>query len=155
MTDDMAERICKLVEVGNRLDTAAAACGIVRETLHKWMRAGAREPDSKEGKFAARLDEARARSEARAVANIRRAAAKDWRAEAWFLERRHASKWQARDPDHDKLEKLVADLERQVRELTTGHGTHVGSTQADRSATSNDQSDPSSEDDTSLGDGED
>lgn len=101
LTPDRIEAVCKSLRLGNRLDTSAAACGVARSTFFEWLRKGRRDRDaqvqSEEAAFVERVDEAQAQAEQRAVARVRRAGREDWRAEAFWLERRHPESWGQKD----------------------------------------------------------
>ena len=99
-------RIIDLVRAGNFPDTAAAAVGIERTTVWKWMKEGAalRRLVENDGyiprgheidlvSFSNEIERASAESEARDVMLIGKAAEKDWKAAAHRLERRHRSRW--------------------------------------------------------------
>jgi len=85
------------VRAGNYLETASAFAGVSPSTLRDWVRRGVR--DTEEGKqtvradFSAALEKAQADAEAGGVARIGAAAAKQWQAAAWLLERKHHEKW--------------------------------------------------------------
>ena len=96
-TEDVADRIVDLLRAGNYIETAVAAAGVARATFYDWLDRGRREGTAKDDepfrKFRERVDHARAEGEARAVTAIMAAAAKDWRAAAWFLERQYPDRW--------------------------------------------------------------
>jgi hypothetical protein len=84
----VTERIYGLIRAGNTLDVAAAAAGVHRATLHRWMKHGREQQHGLYPKFLAEVEKAKAEAEARDVALIAKAATADWRAAAWRLERR-------------------------------------------------------------------
>jgi transposase-like protein len=84
----VTERIYGLIRAGNTLEVAAAAAGIHRGTLHRWMKQGREQQHGLYPKFLAEVEKAKAEAEARDVALIAKAATADWRAAAWRLERR-------------------------------------------------------------------
>lgn len=99
-------RIAEYVEAGNYLSDAAAACGVDRTTVTRWMALGgaiAEElgpeadpieiPAERRIFFVFRVAVERAREAAR-VHRIRRIAKDpDWRAQAWILERTHPAEF--------------------------------------------------------------
>jgi hypothetical protein len=115
-----AEKIVAYVKAGNYLETAAAAAGVGRDQMRRWLHDGARKPASPEGQFAAAVEQARAEAEVRSVALIEshgRPATRtrekfdakgqtverttetdrgDWRPLAWRLERMNPAKFAAR-----------------------------------------------------------
>jgi transposase len=96
-TRELGKQLCKLVEAGNFLDTAAATVGIAKSTLFLWLRRGARErrkgAQTELAHFSAEMEMAEARAETRNVLIVGMAAEKQWQAAAWMLERRHRERW--------------------------------------------------------------
>ncbi len=84
----VTQRICDLVRAGNYLEVAANAAGIHPTTLHRWLRQGRAQVRGRYRKFVNAVEKAQAEGESRDVALIARAAASDWKAAAWRLERR-------------------------------------------------------------------
>ena len=78
-TDEVAEAILKRIELGTPPSVAAQACGVAPGTFKGWRDA---RPD-----FAEAVACARAEFESQSVTGITLAAADDWRAAAWNLER--------------------------------------------------------------------
>lgn len=80
--------IAKLVSLGVPLEAAAQAEGISKSTLYNWRRAGeaGRAPFRQ---FSEDLDKALAAAEVSITLNVVRASRDDWRAGAWWLERRN------------------------------------------------------------------
>ncbi len=98
LTPALQRQICDSVRSGNWLETAAQAAGIDRDTLFSWKRKG--RTDVEEGRtssiyaeFVNPIARAEAECEAAGLARIRGAAERDWRAAAWYLERRHPERW--------------------------------------------------------------
>src|SRR4029453_3632109 len=69
--------------------------GFHPDTLKGWLTRGAKDPTglTPEGGLWARIAAAMAEAEAIDVARMNRAAAKDWRAASWLLERRWPERW--------------------------------------------------------------
>ena len=85
LTPEAIDRIIALVRAGNYIETSAASAGVDRDTLYVRMK--------KDKDFAERLHKAVAEAEALDVARIAAAAATQWQASAWRLERRHPERW--------------------------------------------------------------
>ncbi len=103
------KRIVQAISAGNYIETAAAYAGITKSSLFKWLRRGAQERDRCENGGRARIREAPFRefvilvekamadSETRDVALIATAAATQWQAAAWRLERKYPHRWGRRE----------------------------------------------------------
>ena len=94
LTPERADDLVVLLAARVPVAVAARSVNVSRRTLDRWLRQPA---------LRARVEQARAAgpqatdalSEARAVVLILRAAQSDWRASAWWLERRHPERWGA------------------------------------------------------------
>ena len=84
----VTQRITDLIRAGNYLEVAATAAGIHPTTLHRWLRQGRAQVRGRYRKFVNAVEKAQAEGESRDVALIAKAAATDWKAAAWRLERR-------------------------------------------------------------------
>jgi hypothetical protein len=101
LTAKLAVEIIKLVEAGNYVEVAAAACGIGRRTYYDWMDRGRKALD-KSGPISAieqpyadlaeRVEVATARAEIAAVDKVRKQS-KLWQASMTYLERRFPDRW--------------------------------------------------------------
>jgi hypothetical protein len=95
LTAAVQTRIVDAVRAGATREQAAAAAGIGKRTLQRWLAHG--EGDraaARFASFAAALREAEAAMVVDAVEGIQQAAqAGDWRARAWLLERRFPAEW--------------------------------------------------------------
>ncbi len=103
LSPDIERRIVELLRAGNYVETAAACAGIHKDTLYRWLKEGARQPNGIYGGFAVAVERAQAEAEARDVTLIATAAREDWRAAAWRLERRSYARWgehQKHDIEH-------------------------------------------------------
>lgn len=95
LTPDAIAQLEQLVRAGTTIDVAAAAVGVNRATIYRWLAAGEK---ARKGTYTRDLREAieraRAESESLLVARIGSAAAKgSWQAAAWLLERRFPERW--------------------------------------------------------------
>jgi transposase len=97
LTVEVADRIVQLLRAGNYVETAVAAAGIGRATFYEWLERGVPEgsaqADAPFRAFRERVDRAKAEGEARNVALIVKAAATNWHAAAWMLERQYPDRW--------------------------------------------------------------
>lgn len=98
LTPEAHKAIVARVLAGNYRETACAAAGICSRTLRDWLRRGAsgKPEDAIYAAFSADLDKAEAASESRQIAALTQAAAKDWRAAAWLLEKKYPKRWGSR-----------------------------------------------------------
>ena len=92
----LVSRIVTYIKAGAYLETAAAAAGVVKSTLHRWLRRGA-EGEEPFASFADAVHAALAEAEIRDLARIDRAAETQWQAAAWKLERRNPKMWGRRE----------------------------------------------------------
>lgn len=81
-----------MLSSGVHRDVAARAVGITDRTLRNWMRKG-EEGDPTFEQFAEDVKQAEAKAEVGHVANITLASRADWRASAWYLERKADTRW--------------------------------------------------------------
>jgi hypothetical protein len=79
-TPKVGEQICKLVAAGVSVEAAAQSQGVGKRTVYDWKES--------HPAFADQLETAMGDIEARMTMNVTAKAAKDWRAGAWWLERR-------------------------------------------------------------------
>lgn len=107
LTGAVEERIVQVVRGGGYLKTAAQFAGVHRETIRRWRKKGEtdlqRSNESPYAAFARALARAEAQAEATRVRRILAAGENDWRANAWFLERRYPQRWGA----HPKVNSAV------------------------------------------------
>jgi len=96
-SEAIADEICRLVEVGNYLETAALCCGVGHTTVRRWLRDGKRQKTGQKHEFWTAYKKAEGRAQGQALARIRRAGGEHWQAEAWFLERKWPDKWGRRE----------------------------------------------------------
>jgi hypothetical protein len=116
LTAELKEAICEAVRGGNYIETAAAMCGVSKQVLYTWMKAGARDEDAAHVAFLDAVRKAQADAEGRNVALIAKAGQTQWQASAWFLERSQPKKWGLRVRVH-VVEELSGFLEELSRVL--------------------------------------
>lgn len=104
LTAELRDTLVELAANGNYRERSAQAVGIGKSTLYGWLERG--EADEEAGKpsiyseLLNALTRAEAAAEAEALEAVRKAGAGplgDWRASAWFLERRYPSRYRRRD----------------------------------------------------------
>ena len=105
ITYELIDAICEDIAQGYSYDQAAQRNNIAASTFFRWMRLG-KSADSEQiyKDLVARVTEASEFSEAEAIQLVRSAAIvnRNWKASAWFLERRFPDKYGRRLPDKDQ-----------------------------------------------------
>lgn len=91
-TKALAAKFVDIVRKGNFRETACAQVGITSRTLRNWLSQAAKGNRRYTG-FVRDLDNAEAEAESAMVVSVRKAGMSDWRAAAWYLERRGAKRW--------------------------------------------------------------
>lgn len=97
LTPEIQEKIIQAVRAGNYLETAAAYAGVPKNTLHDWLRRGAKEKRGIYHEFSVLVEKALAEAEMRDVLIIGKAAEENWQAAAWRLERKFPDRWGRKD----------------------------------------------------------
>ncbi len=92
LTKERTARLVELLRAGQNRESACAAVGIGSATLRRWI-ASAEHGDKRLARFARQIHEAESEAETRAVAQVQLHGKNDWRALAWWLERRFPKKW--------------------------------------------------------------
>ncbi len=120
LTRKRLEAICATLSTGGTRKAAAAVAGVGESTFYDWMRAGAND----EGSNLARqlvvvVEAAEGEAELRAATTINEAIDKgDWKAAAWWLERRRRQEWgrpqpiPVAQPEQEKTPQTFAELVR-------------------------------------------
>lgn len=92
----MIEKIAKWIKAGNYLSVVAKKCGIGERTLYRWLEKGEK---AKKGSLYRQLWQAvkKAESDAEMGAVVGILASNNWRALAFFLERRFPERWGKRE----------------------------------------------------------
>lgn len=132
LTDELIEKVAAVVQRGNFRKTAFAQLGIPKKTWVHWMRVGkavrADQPtpngeSEAHGELCAelvrRLEMVEAQVEDDLLVDIQEKAKQDWRAGAWYLERRHNKKY-SRNPhahwDDEEAVEVKIDAKEMLRE---------------------------------------
>lgn len=90
LTPEVRNRIVEAVRAGATWRLAAQAAGIGERTLHRWRQAGKEAVSGPEHDLVQAIEAAEAEAALEALAKIREAAAAgEWQAAGWYLERRH------------------------------------------------------------------
>jgi len=125
LTPELIEKLCNFIRGGSYPETAAASCGIHKDTFHKWLRMGHARKQGLHTELSRAVEKAMADAENRDLAAIdmgatgveaeylrdehgklvyvegkpvciRFAQKRDWKAAAWKLERRNPRRYQPR-----------------------------------------------------------
>lgn len=108
------ESILDNLRLGSSRRSAAELSGVSARTLQRWIKRGEEAESEEWERFAHEVYKAEAIAEEHAVYLILEAAKKgDWRAAAWWLERRHPSQWSKRQ--HVAIEANDSPMEVVVR----------------------------------------
>lgn len=75
--EQVIQRICDALKAGNLRKAAARYAGINPDTFFEWL---------KDPELSDRIEEAEAQAQVYHATNIRRAADKDWKASAWWMQ---------------------------------------------------------------------
>jgi hypothetical protein len=94
LTPEVRTKLLDALRAGNFRGPAAFYAGVSSRVLREWMTDGKRNPSGPHGEFRRRVLEAEKGAEIANVANILKAAQKgDWKAAAWWLERKANARW--------------------------------------------------------------
>lgn len=98
LTEERRAAILNNLRTGLSVKSAAERTGVSYQTYADWLRRGRGEhPRLRQTQFwadfAAEVDRVLAEAEAQAIRKVHQAADTDWRAAAWFLERRFRERW--------------------------------------------------------------
>ena len=91
LTKEIGKKICQLVAQGNYPSSACEQVGVPNSTFFGWLKRGETTQEEPYKSFAGALRMAESISESSAIAEI--VESPDWRARAWFLERRYPDRW--------------------------------------------------------------
>jgi len=94
LTPEVHTQILNFIRLGNFRKHAAQAAGIDEKTMKNWMRWGQLEnPKEPYGTFAAEVLKAENEAISNNVLYVQSAAAQDWKAAKYFLERKAPQEW--------------------------------------------------------------
>ena len=122
LSDERQAQIVADVRAGNYAEVAAKRAGIGETTFYRWMRWG-EAGRVRYRQFRQAIQDAEGHAEVRAVTLIATEMSMDWKAAAWYLERKFHDRWGRRERlEHDvtldlqpieaRRQKLAAALER-------------------------------------------
>jgi len=87
--DERARTIIEHIRRGHYIETAAAAAGVNKVTLYRWLNIGYEKPETKYGEFCNAVEKAMAEADIDDLDKIQSRAFVEWQAAAWRLERRN------------------------------------------------------------------
>ena len=93
LTPAVHQKIVSAIRTGNHLEQSAAYGGVTYQTFRNWMDRGELARSGPFFEFFEAVTLAQVEAEVSAVATIRQAGLKDWRATLAFLERRFPTRW--------------------------------------------------------------
>lgn len=100
LTKPTAARICAALKAGHSHATAAKLAGLNPATLSHWLSKGDTDEDTDTARpyiaFRCAVLLAESEAEDASLRRVRDAGAKDWKADAWWLSRRHHQSWAER-----------------------------------------------------------
>lgn len=117
LTKERSAKIIEAVRKGNFLSVAAGAAGISRVTLMHWLKAGEMTNSGTYHDFFISLRAAQKEAEANHVRNITDKSQEDWKASAWYLERKHHERWGKQDSVGVKLSGGVDVRQKTIEEV--------------------------------------
>lgn len=107
LTPSLERRICKAIAGGERLEDAAAAAGISRKTLHRWMARGARDRAGPHRALFLAVSAALRENRDALLNVVRRASRYDARAAIYLLSRNPLERSPLKRQKRDPLTKLI------------------------------------------------
>jgi hypothetical protein len=134
LSQDIIRELCNYIRMGSYVETAALACGLTRETFYQYLKQGNKDIDAGSyltlsAMLVRELHKAVAHSELRDLKRLDDAAADDWRAVAWRLERRHSRNWSQKSALKLETEKPgfsdSESLHQQMAQLISQHEKEV------------------------------
>jgi transposase len=104
-TPEIKDSICEYISQGNYLDTSCRLAGIDYTTFRGWMVKGEQEGKGEYFEFLRQVRLAEAQAEAERVRLILQAGRlDDWKANAWYLERKYPERWGKKDQLDAKIQ---------------------------------------------------
>lgn len=117
-TPQLGAAVCKLIGLGVPIGAACQVEGVGRTTLRDWRKQGAAGVEPFDA-FVVELERALATVEVQVTINVVKASKRDWRAGAWWLERRRPRRYGVKQtlriekkPEHMTDEELDAEIAR-------------------------------------------
>jgi hypothetical protein len=116
LTELLIASLCSKMQITGSLTTALLTCGLTRATYDEWAREAARgKGDPLSGRLVAAVASAEGEIKLVREHQLSQVFDKDWRALAWWLERRYPEEYgqKAKEPkpsgreDHDDIEALI------------------------------------------------
>jgi len=93
LTKEIQDKIVTYISRGAYIETAAAAAGISKDTLYRWLKRGAKEKSGIYREFSDAIEKADAVAELYILQQLQQLGDKAWQAHAWRLERRWPERW--------------------------------------------------------------
>ena len=124
-TTPVKDRIIEALRAGTTYEITAQYAGISRSTLFEWIKKGEKEEDTAYRTFYDNIKKAEAEGAVVHLGTIAQASAKDWKAAAWILERRHGyskevvMKVEEQEKEIELPSSMLELLRMQARELRT------------------------------------
>lgn len=110
----LTDNLARLLRAGNYVVVACQAAGISKQRFYDWLEfgdpAGTDPAHAPYREFRAEIEKARAEGEARNVAIVAQAAATNWQAAAWLLERSQPERWDKPSQRQRLRERSAADV---------------------------------------------
>jgi transposase len=96
LTPELQSKIAGAIAAGNYHEVACALAGVSTSTFYAWLEKG-RAGKSPYVEFLEAVKKAEAAAEVKRIQIITKAADTDWKAAAWYLERRYPERWGKRN----------------------------------------------------------
>lgn len=98
LTKEMQDKLCAYIAEGQYITTACRLVGVDYATMRRWILQGEQDMSGKFYEFQEAISQAEALAEAERVKLILQAGKyDDWKANAWYLERKFPEKWGRKD----------------------------------------------------------
>lgn len=98
LTIEMQNKLCAYIAEGQYITTACRLVGVDYATMRRWILQGEQDMSGKFYEFQEAISQAEALAEAERVKLILQAGKyDDWKANAWYLERKFPEKWGRKD----------------------------------------------------------
>lgn len=128
LTDELFRKFIEMFLAGSFREPACRELGVTYKTFSRWMSRGRREPETIFGEFRLAVGAAEARSQNRMLSRIQAASLEDWKAAAWFLERKYPRRYGPKGGEYgdmkkkaERAEKAMGDLAKVLEAAGIGH----------------------------------